>query len=581
MIFIRIHNSTRLPFLIICLFILINFPLSAKEKQVELKWKAVPRASGYLVEIKNENDKIVIQKKTANPFLDFNLSEGDYQARISVLNKFQKVSVSSKWFAIKIRLSLKPVFISVSRQEFMIGPDPAEAVIIGDDFQKLCRVSFQKDSQTVEAESTVFNSEQSLSIKINTSRFQPGYYDIIITNPGGNSIAAERKIQFTAMEAAPAAAVPEFKGVAPGEIIRADSEQVLEITGDNFEEGCDVSLFQGDTSHEPLKTERVSKNKILITINPSGLNEGRYGIIISNKGKSFVKTENALNLIQPVVPVVPLVLPKIPSISSVTPLSIPRENINIDIKIKGSNILQGSRISFLSGETVVLTGELKVTSDTKADFKINPSELKDGDYTLKITTPENESSTYKKSLEIYTRRVPTGIYIGISPLLNYNYVLFDWGKSVDNSFRGFNFYAGFDLPVFNNVRVIKDCGIEFIFDAVQYSGKKPDEDQVESELVTLITASGIYYKNNFSLPVDFLFRIGTGLTVSKLETRDTASHTRTVYKSFDPVFYAGPSVRYTFSDYFFAEIGADYQFIYYTDTPLNTIHSFLRFGVIF
>lgn len=178
------------------LFILIVMPLSAKEKQIQLKWKEVPRAAGYFLEIKNENNKTLIQQKTKNAFLDFNLSEGDYQARISALNKFQKVAVSSKWFAIKVRISLRPVFVSISRAEFMIGPDQAEAVITGNDFQKYCRVSFRREDQTVEAESTDFNSKESLSIKINTAKFQPGYYDIIITNPGGNTAVAGGKYFF-------------------------------------------------------------------------------------------------------------------------------------------------------------------------------------------------------------------------------------------------------------------------------------------------------------------------------------------------------------------------------------------------
>ncbi len=568
MIFNKRQNA--IGFLFFCSIVFLPALLSAKEKQVELKWKEVPRAFGYLVEIKNEGGKTVIGQKTKTPFLNFSLSEGDYQARISSLNKFQKVAVSSKWFAIKIRISLKPVFISVSPAEFMIGPGPAEAVIRGGDFQKFCRVSFQGEGGPVEAEGTIFSSEQSLSVRINTAKFRPGYYDIIITNPGGNSTLAEKRIQFRILEES-----PQFVSVTPAEITISDAEAVLDISGNKFAEKCEVSLLQDGAAYKPLKTERISSKKILLTVNPSQMKEGRCGIIISNTEKLYARAENVLTFVRPAT------VPKSPSISSVSPGSIYREDRNIDIEIVGSDILQGATVSLMKNDTAVAAKELRVISEKEAVFTVNPSGMPDGDYSVRITHPDGASSTYRKTIEVYTEREPLGVYIGISPLINFNYVLFDWSDIIKNSFRGFDLYLGYDLPFFNSVPVIKDCGIEFNFDIVQYAGKNSDKKLVDSELTTFIYAPGVYYKNKFSLPVDFLFRIGAGLAASRLEIFDAAVEAKETYKSNDPFFYGGPSVRYSFSKYFFAEIGADYQYIFYSGDPLNTVHAFLRFGVSF
>ncbi|MCU0821829.1 MAG: hypothetical protein MUC95_05065 [Spirochaetes bacterium] len=567
MITLRRLNFIIPLFLFLYLLVSPVIPLSAGEKEVEVKWKDVPRAYGYLVEIKNDKDKVVIQQRTNDSFLNFSLIEGDYQARISALNKFQKIAVSSKWFAVRIRQSLKPEFISISQSEFVIGPHQSAAVISGKDFQEYCRVSFRNNGVELDADETSFISREKLDIKIYASKFQPGYYDIIITNPGGSSASAEEKIFFGYR--------PEFLSVSPSDITLSGSGVPLEISGDRFDKDCAVTLSQGGTSIKPEKTERLSEKNIRITVNPLELREGFCSIIISNYGKLSVSADNVLNLIRPPLP------PKTPLISSITPSSIAREDKNINIKIRGSGILEGCAVSFMMGDTAVLTGTPNVNSDTAAVISINPSALTDGKYSIKITNPGNASSEYKNKLEIYTKRAPIGIYFGISPLLSYNLVLFDWGKIINNSFKGFNLYAGYEPEFFKTVAPARRLGIEFNFDITRYSSGKSNTDQIESEMTTILSSFGIYYKNNFSMPVDFLVRLGSGLACSNLKTYDKAAGSSESFRSYDPYIYAGPSVRYTFSSFLFTEAGADYQFINYIENHLNIIHSFLRIGVIF
>jgi len=93
----------------LCFFIFLTFLLflravSFGEKgQSTLKWKKNENAIAYQVQIKDLNDKILIDKRVKENTLVLVLKLGDYKVRIAKINKFNKVDYWSKWFPLSIK----------------------------------------------------------------------------------------------------------------------------------------------------------------------------------------------------------------------------------------------------------------------------------------------------------------------------------------------------------------------------------------------------------------------------------------------------------------------------------------------
>ncbi len=83
-----------------------------KEKPIRIKWEGIQGIIRYMVQIKNAEDIVVLDKTVATSYIDFLLPPGKYQIRIGAVNKFEKVSFWTEWDGIEIRKIEKTKFFS-------------------------------------------------------------------------------------------------------------------------------------------------------------------------------------------------------------------------------------------------------------------------------------------------------------------------------------------------------------------------------------------------------------------------------------------------------------------------------------
>ena len=100
-------------------------------------------------------------------------------------------------------------------------------------------------------------------------------------------------------------------------------------------------------------------------------------------------------------------------------------------------------------------------------------------------------------------------------------------------------------------------GVELNFDFMYYPDKT-SADLVENRFMTILPALGIYYKNNFTLPIDFIIRVGAGMSYSILKKSDLVD--AATFTSVDPYFFGGVAFRYSFMKLIFIEACTDFQY---------------------
>lgn len=78
-------------------FILLILTYNLKADVYTLKWNEVKKNHGYLIQVKNIDDKIIINRQVNKNEINFDIPKGEYFYRISALNKFHKPSNWSNW----------------------------------------------------------------------------------------------------------------------------------------------------------------------------------------------------------------------------------------------------------------------------------------------------------------------------------------------------------------------------------------------------------------------------------------------------------------------------------------------------
>ena len=104
----------------IFLFIISISPviIFAKEKkQMRINWDELKKPIKYRVQIKDENDKLMLDEETEVNYLDFLLPVGKYKLRIGSVNKFNKINMWSEWKSIEIKIGTKKQARKSSKQK--------------------------------------------------------------------------------------------------------------------------------------------------------------------------------------------------------------------------------------------------------------------------------------------------------------------------------------------------------------------------------------------------------------------------------------------------------------------------------
>ncbi|MCC6275328.1 MAG: hypothetical protein IT569_05700 [Leptospiraceae bacterium] len=166
--------------------VLICLSFSAGFAQDEyIAWTEIPDANGYLVEIRDESKKIVLQKKVKANLLEINLPKGKYEARTAPLDIFGKPAVWSLWEPIKVIISVPPVVTEKQPSvNVHTGKKSAEVKIEGKNFLEHLKVYAKNDSAKIPGKSVkVSENGESVSFSLDLKEAKPGTYDLVLANP--------------------------------------------------------------------------------------------------------------------------------------------------------------------------------------------------------------------------------------------------------------------------------------------------------------------------------------------------------------------------------------------------------------
>ena len=211
-----IHRTCSLPTTIAAVLIIYSSIALYGASQAQIKWKDVNRAGGYVFEVKNKSNKIVLKKIISGAYVNFSLPYGSYRGRITVLNKFKKSAGHSKWFPVIIKKTFRPVILSVTPKKFNLADPPGTITISGEDFLEGVTISLRKWSADYSPDTCKRLSEKEIETTITPSALGTGYFDIIVKNPGELTTVNRNSIQIISenmfsLAAGPFASLPRQK----------------------------------------------------------------------------------------------------------------------------------------------------------------------------------------------------------------------------------------------------------------------------------------------------------------------------------------------------------------------------------
>lgn len=132
--------------------IIVAGSLSAQGAEA-IRWRAVPGASGYLIEIKDTADRgIVSQVVQGTSFPVTNLKPGSYSFRVSTLNKLRKIESSSEWASFIVERGLTPRIESASPAELSSDESVHTLTLTGDNLTRETRIVVESGPLRIDPE---------------------------------------------------------------------------------------------------------------------------------------------------------------------------------------------------------------------------------------------------------------------------------------------------------------------------------------------------------------------------------------------------------------------------------------------
>lgn len=167
---------------------LIN-PLSAIEKKkVELKWRRIPEAIYYLLEVQDEKENIVESIKTKKNKINLYLKPGEYKKRLTIYNKLGEIDTQSDWKSLKVIQVFEPKVIKPKKIILEKGRKNPPIIIKGKHFEEDIEIYFQSIDYRIFANNTITKSDSEIKITKDLSDLPSGVYQLKLKNPHSKEV---------------------------------------------------------------------------------------------------------------------------------------------------------------------------------------------------------------------------------------------------------------------------------------------------------------------------------------------------------------------------------------------------------
>lgn len=172
---------------VVAIFLISGLSLRAQDgADISLKWEDVPGALGYILEVRDSNQKVILSKKLDENYFELkDLSPGIYDHRVGIVNKFGKVEGYTEWVPIEIVRAKVPIINE--KKVFSAGKeeDTTNIGIRGKDFMEGMKVYLKKDGETIQAHKVTLSEDGGYASADFRIKEIPdiGYYDLVLENP--------------------------------------------------------------------------------------------------------------------------------------------------------------------------------------------------------------------------------------------------------------------------------------------------------------------------------------------------------------------------------------------------------------
>ncbi|MCQ2610332.1 MAG: hypothetical protein MJ169_01160 [Treponema sp.] len=249
-----------------------------------IEWTGDEYASGYEIEIQDENQKTILTKTVENTRLEVSLHAGNYRYRIFAYDLFGQKQLDADWQTLKILRAVKPVIEEPKQNVIYVGKgqeisvdlnclgiaQDTKVTVISADQSKTYQAYFQFASDHDDSKYT------ELPLKIKSMRVPEGKYFVRAENPGGLTFeGAYFDVEYVVK--------PVIIGFIPTETYCVkDAPFKFTLTGVNLTADCIYYLEAEDGSRNVCTVlsvnERNGENRIRLRCDFA--KRGTYSIVV-------------------------------------------------------------------------------------------------------------------------------------------------------------------------------------------------------------------------------------------------------------------------------------------------------------
>jgi len=250
-----------------------------------ITWEPVYGAGGYIIEIKNSSGRVIVEKEVASTYYDVSkLPEGDYQYRITTLNKLKQKGGSTSWIDLAIERVIVPVIKKISHKQLAWSYDNPEVTLSGRHFTKECRFFLRSGSKRIELD-TDFISETEVRFSLSPGEGDAGAYDMVVIDKGGFE-----GVFSSALEIVPPD-IPVVESLSP-DAMPCSKVGILTVRGSNFGSDTVLIIEDGQGRRLDVSVKNISDTELVVKISPSEKDMGGYRVYALKRG--FFRSERGL-----------------------------------------------------------------------------------------------------------------------------------------------------------------------------------------------------------------------------------------------------------------------------------------------
>lgn len=154
----------------------------------KISWPSSQYASKYHFVLKDEKDKILIEKESSVNYLEFSLYSGNYFYNVITYNVLDQAEQETGWQPLTIEKAYLPVINSISIETLYIENYYGDPIVItGKDFTDKVDVKLKdlsNPSRQLIKGVIKESGKDKIVVQFKTDDFTLGNYELLVTNPG-------------------------------------------------------------------------------------------------------------------------------------------------------------------------------------------------------------------------------------------------------------------------------------------------------------------------------------------------------------------------------------------------------------